>query len=511
MIQVKKILVCLLSIALVFSIVVLPVSAGSRMAVSSFLTNTGNINAGEWHSTDMNISVQNNQLVIPAETSTADTKFISKIVAISNEGTTNLIDINISMTITELAENEKMIVALGLGSIEAYSGETGNIEISFFEEDGLCISVAVYTDNGMEELLQSKKCPVALGEMMELEATITSAQMLRITLNGKSLYDGSIPVSGEGRFGLIQTGGCGAVVSDMSVSCEYYDTPENVNIVEDFEKGEFNANVLVSQQSMGNGLLPSYLSFEEYNGSTVYMFRNTGLAYIGTKHQYSNFEISFDIPYYLREKLYDETGTLIGKPCEGICIGIGEESSAPVGYAYQTSMDLVVFGPTMIASYIANKYVVDYPQNLFDANTNEGFSVKLTMLDGTTTLQVKSLHTDKWETVATTTYDSFRSGYINIYTTGNSNVAIDNLKILNMDQNGKTIEPEYASSVITASDYIPTEEDNALVFRNEMSNQNADVENQPMNILPWAIGVAAIALVVTVVLVVRKTKKEDNK
>lgn len=511
MMQAKKTFVCLLVVILVFGTAILPVSAGSRMTVSSFLTADGQINAGEWHSTDTNITVQNGRLVIPAQTSTSDTKFISKTVAVSNEVTTNLISVDASMSITELAENEKMIAALGLGSIEAYSGETGNIEISFFNKDGLCVSVEAYGQNGVEELVNSQKCPVSFGETMKLEVTVTTNQILRITLGGKQLYDGAIPVSGEGRFGLIQTGGCGATVSEMKVTCDYYDTPENVNIEEDFEKGEFNANVLVSQQTYGNGLLPSYLAFEEYNGSTVFMFRNTGLAYIGTKHQYSNFEISFDIPYYLRERLYDESGTLIGKPCEGICIGIGEESSAPVGYAYQTSMDLVIFGPTMIASHIANKYVVPYPQDLFDSNTNEGFSVKLTMIDGTTTLQLKPLNADNWETVATANYESFRSGYINIYTTGNSNVAIDNLKILNMDENGKTVEPEYVSSVITASDYIPAEEENELVFRDSTTNQNADSEKEPFGSLLWVIVPAVAVLAFVVVLVIRKVKKGDKK
>lgn len=501
----------LLAAVLIISTAAFPVSAGSRKAVSSFVAADGTLNAGEWHSTDPNITVQDGQLIIPAQTSTVDTKFISKILAVPYENAENLIKASLSIKITELAEGQKLIAALGLGNLEAYSEEKGNIEISFFNDSGLCVSVEAYGENGMEELVNSQKCPVALGQTMKLDAAITTQQTLNITLNGKVLYDGAIPVSGEGRFGLIQTGKCGATVSEMTVSCEYYDTPENVNIEEDFEKGEFNANVLVSQQGMGNGLLPSYLSFEEYNGSNVFMFRNTGLAYIGTKHQYSNFEISFDIPYYLREKVYDDAGALIGKPCEGICIGIGEESSAPVGYAYQTSMDLVIFGPGMISSHIARKYDVYYPQGLFDPNTNEGFSVKLTMIDGTTTLQVKPLDAEEWETVATATYESFRSGYINIYTTGNSNVAIDNLKILNMDKNGKVVEPEYVSSVVTASDYIPTEKDNALVFRDGTMEQNTDSDKQPMNLLPWTIGAAAVILVAAVVILVRKMKKGDKK
>lgn len=507
--KIRKLTCSLCCVVLLCSIFVIPASAGQRDLVSSFVSASGELNNTEWNSTDENIVFKDGKLMIPGDTSTGDSKFISKNVGALDTSVKNMISASMKLKLTELPKGEKFILGFGLQTIEAYPEETGNVEIIFENNSGITVSVVAYGAEGAVTILDSKKCGVSMNKDFSVEAKISSESVMTLQINGSKLVNEKLPVTGEGRFGIIQTGSCGAVISQMVATCSYYDRPENTNIDEQFENGEFNANVLVSQQTRGNGIYPSYLKLEKYGDSNVLMYRNTGLAFFGTKHKYSNFEISFDIPYYLRENVYNEAGELIGKPCEGLCIGIGEDSAAPAGDAYVTDMDLIIFGPTSLISYLAHKYHVYYDGlNLFDPNTNEGFSVKLTVIDGHSELQLKPLKSGTYKTVATAYYENFRSGYINIWTTGNSNVAIDNLKITNLDKEPNLIDVEYKSSIVVAEDYQLTKEDTELIFRDEVVSE----DNQPdtLIVLIAIIGVVAIVGIVLSIFVVRSKRRRKG-
>ena len=467
--------IALILICTVSSIIFSPISAlaGKGTTTSEPVLEDNNLNQTAWYFTDSNVICKDGSLVIPSGTSTASTKIIAKDVSVLDTAVEDMTAVNMEMSLTNLPKGQQFILAFGLSSIEANSKEKGNVEMVITNNGGLKFGIEAYTEAGMETILKPTSCGISMKQNFSVNAIITSESVLQVTVNGKKVCDKKLPVSGAGRFGLLQTGECGANISSLSYSCYYYETPENVNISEDFESGEFNVNTLYSR-SKSNGLVPSAIKIDDYNGSKVLKFQNTGFAYVSTQYKYSNFELSFDMPYFLREVIYDEYGTMIGKPFFHIGISWGSEEYEPSEYTYSYDADMISLGSNQIKSELRNQWTASLEElNVTDINTNTGYSVKLRVIDGHMTLQVKGLTSAEYITVAETDYEIQRSGYIYIWSPGNANCAIDNLKITNLDKNPNLTEAEYKSSVITAEDYQLTEEDTAMVFRKDAIEENA--------------------------------------
>lgn len=433
--------------------------AGSQATISEPVSEKNELNQTDWYFADSNIVATDGTLVIQP-TSTSDTRFIAKGVSKTDSLVSEMTSVEASMRLTALPRGKQFVLAFGLSSIEAFPGEAGNVEISFTNDGGVKMGIVAHTGSETVTILNPKNVGVSMNKEFTLSAVITPKAALQVSINGRKVCEQTLPVSGEGRFGVLQTGACGAKFSKLSYSYTLYERPENTNIYEDFETGDFNMNTLYST-SKKNGLYPSGIRIEDYNGSQVLRFQNVGLGYIATKHKYSNFEISFDMPYFLRERVYDENGQLIGKPASNLGISFGGEVYQPEGYAYVHDTDLITIRSELVRSESRQAWTSENLAELgvTDISTNEGYSVKLTYVDGHATFQVKALSAKEYITVGETDYELQRSGYIFIWSTGNADCAIDNLKIVNLDQNPNLIEVERRSSIITAEDYIPTKEE----------------------------------------------------
>lgn len=499
-----------------------PVMAGLRTYDSNFTNSSGTINEVDWHSTDTHIVCKDRNLVIPAQSSTSDTKFVSKTL-VTKTAAEEMVRVESVLRLTELPEGKQFILAFGLSNIEASSGETGNVEIVFADEGGIVVSVIAYGEEGAQTLVEKQKCGISLGRDFALNAAISSDAAFSLKINGRNIYESKLMVSGTGRFGILQTGSCGAEFSKLNVICNYYDTPENVNIVEDFEDGEFNANVLCSclYGSNAENATPSGCSIEEYNGSKVLMFRNAGLGWFGTLYQYSNFEVTFDIPYYLHEDVLDEEFNVLTPRSYTPCLGFGEQDPRPYGEAYVKDTDLLLFGRDYCRSHMKKLFDVNYSEIGYgdisgDISKNQGYSVKATMIDGTMTVQVKPLSGGVYKTVVTQKYEDFRSGYIYIWSSGHDNFAIDNFTLTNLDEPSNLIEVEYKSSVIKAEDYVPTEEEEQMVFltkdnTDEVSKPEAARMSTEIIFFICCVSGAIILIVIGIVVgAIRKHKKQGG-
>ena len=474
MIPLKKVRIVSLIIVLVLFSVSSSISvyAGKKEVVSKLtaVTKDGEVlNDTDWNITDSNIEKKGDSVVIPSQYATSDTKIISKTVAEASDDVNNISQVEMNLTLTSLPSGQQVALAFGLQSIESEIGEEGNIELTFTNNGGIKAGVVAYTGD-TETLIESKSCGVALNKSFSVKTAITSTGMLNVSINNASFCQVKLPVTGEGRFGILQTGSCGAVISGLFMKCSFYERPENTDVFEDFEKGEFNSNLFVSS-SADNGIFPSGVKIEDYNGSKVLRFQNTRLAHFCTLHQYSNFEISFDIPYYSRHYTYDEYGNVTGKPCGNLAIGFGEEVSTPVGYAYTSDVDLIVLRSDVVYSENQKSFRVKIENmNLFDPETDEGYSVKLTVVDGHYDVAVKSLKANDFKTIAASDFDAQRSGYVNIWSTGNGNFAVDNVKITNLDKNPNKIDVSYNSSLLKEDDYKPDESENKKTFKQTSSD-----------------------------------------
>ena len=152
--------------------------AGARKLTSDFLADSGEVNLTEWHVGDENIYVKDNKLMIPAASSTDQTKFISKSVVKKSTAVDTLITASAAMRITQLPEGEQFILAFGLANIEAESGENGNVEIVFANNGGIVCSVIAYSDDEAITLVDKAKCGISVNSNFTLSfvpAAILSA------------------------------------------------------------------------------------------------------------------------------------------------------------------------------------------------------------------------------------------------------------------------------------------------------------------------------------------------
>ncbi len=513
----KKIRILALAIACVtLSSILSPITAfaGKETNISSPVLEKDNLNQMSWYFLDSNIVSKDGILVIPSDTSTAETRFIAKDVSKVDSAVKEITSVEMRMRLTALPNGQKFILAFGLPSLEAYPEQVGNVEMVFTNEGGLKLGIVAYKENGAETVSATKSCGISMNKDFSVDAVITSDSVLIVKVNGSKVCEQKLPVSGEGRFGVLQTGTCGAEISKLTHVCNYYETPENTNIFEDFENGDFNVNTLYSI-SKGNGLYPSAIKVDEYNGSKVLRFQNTGWAYVGTKYKYSNFEISFDIPYFSRETIYDDDGVLIGKPCDMVGISWGSEQMEPTGYDYAHDIDLIALRSSSIRSEVRSAWNATLTDlNVTNLETNDGYSIKFTVVDGHTTFQVRSLTADKYITIGEADYEVQRSGYIYIWSAGSANCVIDNLKITNLDNNPNLIKVERVSSALAVEDYELTEEEKTLVFRENTDKEKDNEELKGMVILGGCLAGAvllAVAGVVTGSVIKKERKRGENK
>lgn len=519
---VAMMLVCVLFLGGAFDLQAL---AGTRTLTSQVLADEADLNNADWNFTDVNIVVKDNKLVIPSDTSTAETKFISKNVATLYPEVENMIKIDATVKFTKLPGGKQFILAFGLAGIEAGVGEKGNVELSFTNSGGLKLGVSAYTDAGKTTIRQAGDCGIKMNEEFTLSAVITTKGELLITVNENALPKMKLPVSGEGRFGVLQTGSCGAEFSNLTITNENYERPENTDIFEDFEKGSFNANLLNSGTYSDPRLYPSRISVEDYNGSNVLMFKNTYRAYLGTRQMYSNFEISFDIPYWLGEDIYDEDDNLIEKKNDKIGIGWGESVLEPQGQEYLEDIDLICLQKDRAVSHLRERWNLSYADlgitGIPDAKSDEGYSVKLSVIDGHAILQIKPLKATTYTTVVEDYYDVHRSGYVCIWMPYEGNCAIDNVKIVNKDKNPNLVQVEYKSSIMKVDDYALTEEEGDNVLQEDEKTTAKDEEKKPiLGNTSGGVGFLMIcglvavlligASVVIKVLMTKKTRREQK-
>lgn len=485
------------------------VQAGQKVIVSTpFSSENEAINEADWNITDDNIALKNQAVVIASQNATSDTKIISKTSAKASADVKNIASLDATFRITALPGDKRLVFALGLSGIESGLGEEGNIEVFFQNSNGLKVGIDAFSEEGTVQLLAPRSCGAALNSNVTLQIVLTASGTMEAKINNSSLGSFKLPVSGEGRFGILQTGSCGAEITKLSYTCYYYETPENTDIFEDFEKGEFNANLFVSS-SNDNGVYPSGVMIEDYNGSKVLRFKNTKLAHFCTLYQYSNFEISFDIPYISRQYSYDEYGNLSGKPCSHLAVGFGEETCTPVGYSYVSDIDLICFTPQVVRSELQKAFrVVIKDMGVTDLSTNEGYSAKLRVVDGHYEVSVKALNAQEYKLIAQTDFDAQRSGYVSIWSSGDGDFAIDNLKITNLDKNPQKIEVEYKSSLLKAEDYVPTKEENEKKFRPAEKTDTSIWKNKSV-VLALSFSSAAFVLAGAglIFYLVRKKKK----
>lgn len=490
--------------------------AGLTQTDTTHYTVDGELNLTDWYDPNDELGVEQNTLIMPEE-STGDTRIISKLTAVADETYENMVTMKGKIKFIKFPKGEKVILAFGLDSIESYKEEPGNVEIWFQNKGNLTAQLVVYDENGDEVVVAPEKnCASGVNGAISVEATITSKAQLILKVNGAKVFDTPIPTSGEGRVGVLQTGGCMVELSEFLTTFMSYDRPENTDCVETFEEGIYNENLFTTAY-YGSARSPACMAVEEYNGSNVLMFRNAGRCYFGTKQKYSNFEFKYDVPFYSRETVKDEEGNIILAPSSTLGISFGDVAQDFNGWQYTTSTDLVHFSQSSVWSYNhePHLYHVAYSDmGFFDKESNEGYSVKITVIDGDFTLEMKALDAKDYKVVAKAHYNNFRTGYIKIWSTGDGNFAIDNFSLKNLDDNPNLVETPFESALIKVDDfnYVKSE----MVFKEEKTDETAEekpaFDGRIIVVGAAGLSVAMLGVAVLIKFVGNKRRKggDDN-
>lgn len=499
------------SFTILFAVSSLPgltAEAGLSVTDSSVATKEGQLNLSEWYNPNDDLNYQDGAVVFEAEDN-KETRLISKFVTVADKYYTDLVEVNATIQFSEIPQEESFIVATGLSGIEAMWGEPGNVEVHFKNNGGITVEVVEYNEDGDKNVVIAETKCGSLKQAIRTNLHITVEGKLKLTVNSKTIGTVMLSRVPTGQIGLLQTAKCIAQITEFTAKSYKYDRPENGNVFEDFESGTINDNCFTSATSSSARHLAG-LSVEDLDGNKVLRFRNVGVGYFGTKQEYSNFELTFDVPYFARSYQYDEYGTVVEAPSGEFGVSFGDFAADVSGQDYAQSTDLLLFTGN-VQGWFSGWKALYTDKNLYDENTNDGYSVKIRVIDGELTVWMKSLKSDNWIELATHTYDNFKCGYIKIWSTRDTNLAIDNFKVENLDKDPNLTEYEFKSAILDQPDfeYEPAE----MVFREKTEVKEEAGFNWMMIVVYSSIAAVVIigAGVAANLITKKKHKKEEVK
>ena len=408
--------------------------------------------------------------------------------------------------LNKLEGESKLLFLFGLDSIEANYAEPGNIELVIQNQDGLQASLVTWDDMGVETVLGAAQ--KISGDALKISAFATDDNHFTLTVNGTAIYDAVMEADLTGRIGIGLTGPAEAEISKADIISHRYETPENTNISEDFERGTINTNTLYSVMTSACNGWPASLVVEKYDGNQVLMFRNVSSGSIGTVHQYSNVEISFDIPYVLYRSVMREDGTALQNAHQGFVVSFGDEVDVHTGLGFNVSPEAVMLAPTSISRYKDSSQSVNLEgMGYFSKENNTGYSVKIRLVDRQVTVYAKSLEAETYDELMTYNLGNITpQGYVHVWSQGVCNAAIDNLVITNLDQEPNLIELDYMDGFLPEAEdwvYQPME----VVYRDV--EQNVEGSQFPVAaIVEIAAGVVIAAVGVLAYLLLKKKAKK---
>ena len=520
------------------------VSAGSSMSYIISTSSIGEtINEGDFSITGK-VTADNGKAIFNAQSPKQKLRTKNKAFNMKEYGVETLLDFVSTFKFSSFGENGRFSLAFALNNSGAETGSDDSFAIIFGYDSAknkIKIAIQEYLVGGtvVDVYPEAVFGTIKINREVTVKVHVDTDGKLTVSL--KPQDDSEVPVvskrqltiNPEGYIAYISEGGNDVTLSKPSILVYKYDAPENVDYVEDFNNGAYNANVLYSGCET-SAIPPSSLSVE--NGALV--FKNTANAYVSTRYKYSNFELCFDITDLQREVLKDDDGKIISYISSWFAIGFGVNSmdeSAGTTTWYGT---FLLFGFRYDDSYdkecetfytLQNNngsFNVLKSQSMKDFNIwspefkDEIINVKFTMTDGNIALYYKMDGDENWgEPYFTYDFGRVKTGYVRIFTadgdsesakgleyTAISNLTIDNFSIKNTDFEGvkKTLPtPEYKSNIWEKTpdyDYKTKPDANDLIA-NKITNGNLgggkgnDNENCSASVFGTGVSLIVLAAV----------------
>lgn len=485
------------------------VEAGLSRIVVDSSSYAEELNTAVWNIPEKDITVQDGALYFSAD-STKYTRLITKSMVTKTEEAEELVSASFALNLKSMPENGEFILGFGLANIESFSGEQGQVEVVFANNGGIQMAVRSYENAGQAvNIVEPQAAGFRLGSKAKVAVTIKNDKTMTIAINNKTVASKVLSFDAEGSVGFFQTGGCEVLLSDVTIQSTRYDRPENSNFTEKFDEDKYNANLLFSKAA-SSGYAPSTMSVEEYENDYVMWYENSGLSQIGTTQQYSNFELTFDVPYLLRKNIEDENGNTLHAKSMWVGVSFGDEAMEYDGYGYDYSPEMVYFDhDSAVKSYAQNNKVVGQSEQykFFDENETRGFSVKVAVVDANVTIGIKWIDEEQFTTLADYEMASKQTplGYVHIWTCGPGNFAIDNIEMKNLDTSPNLVDVEYKTSKFEVPANYEYKE-SEMVFR-----ETEGEEAFSGGLIILGVTVLGIAMVgISLVIAKKKSKKAEG-
>lgn len=489
------------------SVTMLPVHAGTITTTIGEESYKKELDNTAWNNPDGDIQIKNGKILFPAD-STDATRIISKASVVRTEQVEELFDAEFTMENANFPKNAEFVFAIGLSSIESMPKEQGNLEVAFSNHNGLAVQVTEYADPAEPKvLIKRTNC----GSLSKAKVRIEYSNVGKLTLlvNGKKIGTCKTTTNGEGSVGFLQTGKCKVELSDLKIYMYKYDRPENSNIFEDFESEDFNLSLLSAKTTYSTEYNPSTMKIEDYKGSKVLMFKNVGVGYLVTKQQYSNFELTFDLPYIQAAEEKDKDGNLVTPICDsfGVSFGGGTGGDDPV-VNFTEATDLLLYMSNGVMGYLTNTSGKEEPTHKYREPGKEVPVIRVLVKDGSvlTAVKWKSEPDSAYETLLSYKTESTRTGYVAIWAPSgrSSTFAIDNVKLKNLDKDANLIEVDRTSSKVEAPADYNYEPQKQVYRETEPKEEGVPVEYLALAALG---GVCVLAIITTACVTAKRRKR----
>lgn len=463
----------------------------------------GNVmNTSVCNNPENDVLVEDNSLHFPAD-STEDTRVIVLSTVEKSEYCKNAAEMQGVMNIKSIPNDQSFDVAFSLKAIESYYREEGSLSVSFVNDKGLKVGVVAYDDAGNQTVVAKyQSCGLSFKKDFSIKITISSDNTMNVAVNGKTIFKGESPIDLDGRIGFLQSGSCEVIVKEVQIDYNRYDRPSNINVEEDFEEDYLNVNAFYSKLYSGK-LTPAWVK----NTNGMMMFKNCDIGcYFSTQYEYSNFECSFDVPYFQYDKVEDEEGNLLEVNSSCFVFSFGSDLAGDQWFGYVNAGGGVICNPGSITSKDYEHGEQVDMEKYADVKNNVFYSPKITVVDGQVTVEVKNPKTGKYDFLFSySTGDSTPCGQLQFWSVGQNNFAIDNLKIKNLDKepNILTVEENFLTPVGTEDwEYKPI---TSPYIGEEVINE-AETTLDLMKLVPVLITVVSVLMLIGSVIFVQAKK-----
>jgi len=504
----KKLLSLLLCVLIVCSasITAFAGSAIDKVDKESFKES---LSGNYWHNANEDVIAENGKIVFGKDTSEY-TKLISTVVAEKSNYYENVMAGKTVITFKSLPSGTTFIMAFALASVESTSGEAGNVEIEFTNKGGVAAAVKAYNDSGEAKTLASARRVGGFNEELTLEFACAADGKFTLTVNGNVVC--SAAQSGSdflGRFGFMQTGTTNLEISDVDVTIYNYDSPENTNITENFDDGEFNANELT--MFMDNAAAyPAGTRIEEYGGQQALRWQNCNAVCLSTLHSYSNVMIEYDV-LWQENTLKVDGETIITSPTPAHSVRFGCEAtnrSSTAAISIGIGGSNRVTGPNG-AVWTTSHGVINYSD---EENSGKGYSVKITLINNVVTVYLKWKADKEWIEIGKSGKEDgvTPNGFVQILSGAKTNIVLDNLKITNLDAKPNLIEVEFKTNrfydTLKDEEYIPLKK--VYMETKEKKTEEKVFNFYLITAAAGAVAVLGVGLVLLIMLLKRKKAKK---